>query len=75
MQSFHSNAQKCREALTVLGDCAQFDLAAYQVLANLTSTHAEILKSIRTFSAERNAGRNPQTQSSSVRPRLFPAFV
>lgn len=74
MQSFRSDAQKCREALIILGNCAQFDLAAYQVLANLTTTHAEILKSIRTFSPPFGP-KNPQTQSSSAHPRIFPAFV
>ena len=69
------HAQKCRDALIALADCARSDPAAYQVLVNLTSTDSEILESVRTFSAARNLERNREAQSLNTFSRLIPTLV
>ena len=75
MKSYLSNAQKCREALIVLADCAQFDLAAYEALANITSTNAAILASVRTYSAHRNVTTDSPALFPSTHPRHLPSFA
>jgi hypothetical protein len=69
------HAQKCRDALIVLADCARSDPAAYQVLVNLTSTDSEILESVRIFSAARTLERNREDRSPNALPQLIPSFV
>jgi hypothetical protein len=69
------HAQKCRDALIALADCARSDPAAYQVLVNLTSTDSEILESVCTFSAARNLESNRKEHASDFLLQLSPSFV
>jgi hypothetical protein len=65
-------ACKCQEALLRLVACAHVDPAAYEVLVNLTATHAEILETVRALDCQ---AQNRQTQSHTADPQIIPALI
>ena len=75
MGCFRSDARKCQEALTVLAAHAEYDLAAYQVLANIVSTNSEVLKSAHELSAREKRKMESPSQHLSPHPSIIPRFV